>query len=72
LTKLCEGGICFVEINKNDYNLASSILLNIVDEFHVTRGYLILFECDGNDKLLKYFNDLFNTSKLIINSVKPN
>ena len=46
-----------VEINKNDYNLASAILLSIVDEFHVTRGYLILFEFDGNDKLLKYFND---------------
>lgn len=65
----CESGKCFVEVNNTDYNLASAILLRLVDEFHVTSGDLILLEFDGNSDLLKHFNRALDVAKSVITKV---
>lgn len=47
-----------VKVNHDDYSIASSILLELVDIIHVKECEVMVIEFDGDDKLVKQFNQL--------------
>jgi hypothetical protein len=58
-----------VNVKRDDYNLASSILLGWVDEIHVKKGDVVTIEFDGDDELLDQFNKLMDAAHVVIKKV---